>query len=85
MKNKLTDLNNHLFAALERLNDESLTLEEVEREINRGNAIATIGAVIVKNADTQLKAYKLARENGVNANIKFDLLISNETNETKGK
>lgn len=85
MKNKLTDLNNHLFAALERLNDESLTPEEVEREINRGNAVATIGTVIVKNADTQLKAYKLASENGMNANVKFDLLISNETNETKGK
>lgn len=85
MKNKLTDLNNHLFAALERLNDESLTPEEVEREINRGNAVATIGAVIVKNAATQLQAYKLASENGMDANVKFDLLISNETNETKGK
>jgi len=35
MKNKLGDLNNHLFAALERLNDESLSVEQIETEAKR--------------------------------------------------
>ena len=32
MKNTLVDLNNHLFAELERLSDEDLTSEELEAE-----------------------------------------------------
>ena len=35
MKNKLSDLNDHLFSQLERLSDEALTPEEIEREAKR--------------------------------------------------
>lgn len=46
MKNKLTDLNNHLFEQLERLNDEELSDQELEREIKRSKALSDIAGKI---------------------------------------
>lgn len=64
MKNKLEDLNNHLFEALERLNDENLTEEQLRTEIRRSDAITKIGSVIVANAAMQLKAFQYYNEEG---------------------
>lgn len=64
MKNKLGDLNNHLFAQLERLADESLTPEQIEQEAKRADAIVSVADRIVGNADLQLKAAKLFAEHG---------------------
>ena len=44
-RNTLMDLNNHLFAELERLGDEDLTQEELEKEIARADAITKVGDV----------------------------------------
>lgn len=35
MKNTLSDLNNYLFESIERLNDDSLSEEALEKEIKR--------------------------------------------------
>jgi hypothetical protein len=59
VKNKLTDLNNHLFAQLERLSDEDLTAEQIEQEVNRSEAIVSVAEQIVRNADLQLKAVSI--------------------------
>jgi hypothetical protein len=64
MKNKLTDLNNHLFAQLERLGDESLTPEQIDSEVKRAGAIVEISDQVTSNADLQLKAAKLFAEHG---------------------
>lgn len=64
MKNKLTDLNNHLFAQLERLGDEDLTPEQIETEAARADAIVSVSDSILRNADLQLKAVKILADHG---------------------
>lgn len=59
MKNRLSDLNNHLFAQLERLSDEDLTAEQIAQEVQRADAIVNVSDQIVRNADLQLKAVTL--------------------------
>jgi hypothetical protein len=64
MKNKLTDLNNHLFAQLERLSDESASAESIEREIQRAEAIVKVSNQIIETADVSLRAAKIMVEYG---------------------
>lgn len=66
MKNKLSDLNNHLFAQLERLSDEDLTPEQVDLESKRGEAIVAVADQIIRNAALQIKAAELVADYGSN-------------------
>lgn len=59
MKNTLGDLNNHLFAQLERLGDEDILGDELEDEILRAKAVTDVAAKIIENANTILNAKKL--------------------------
>jgi cell shape-determining protein MreC len=63
-RNKLIDLNNHLFEQLERLNDDELSEEQLEREIKRTKAMCNVGKVIVENAAVVLEAQKHFAEYG---------------------
>lgn len=56
MKNKLTDLNNHLFAQLERLGDEDLNEEQLQTELERTKAISSVAKNIVENGRLLLDA-----------------------------
>lgn len=64
MKNNLTDLNNHLFEQLERMNDEDLTDEQLDKEIKRTKAMTEIAGKIIDNASLGLQAEKLRIEYG---------------------
>ena len=64
MKNTLGDLNNHLFAQLEKLGDDDLTGEELESELKRADAICDISEQIIKNGELQYKAMKHMDEYG---------------------
>lgn len=62
MKNTLGDLNNHLFAELERLSEEDLQGEELQEEITRAKAVTGIASQIISNANVILQAKKLQAE-----------------------
>ena len=64
MKNKITDLNNHLFAQLERLGEEGLKSDEIERECRRTDAIVAVSEQIIRSATISLKAAELIAQNG---------------------
>ena len=64
MKNKLVDLNNHLFAQLERLGDENLTGDTLQQEAARTDAIVKLSEQIVNNATVSLKAAELIAKHG---------------------
>jgi hypothetical protein len=55
----MVDLKNHLFQAIERLNDDSLSDEQIKTEISMAQAIADIGKVIVDGAKTTLLHAKI--------------------------
>lgn len=65
MKNKLSDLNNHLFAQLERLGDEEITGEQLNEEISRAKAVTDIASQVISNANLALKAQTLMYEYGI--------------------
>lgn len=81
-RNTLMDLNNHLFAELERLGDEDLTQEELEKEIARADAITKVGNVLVNNAKTALEATKTQMEWGRRESVKIpEMLLENKKHE----
>ena len=59
-KNTLIDLNNHLFAQLERLGDEDMTDEQLQKEINRAKAIDGVAKNIIENAKVTLEGAQFA-------------------------
>ena len=57
-KNKISDLRDHLFAALERIDDDTLTPEQIEAEVNKAKAISAIGSVIINSAKIEVDFIK---------------------------
>lgn len=55
MNNTLSDLNNHLFEQLERLNDESLTEEQLNTELKRADGMSKIASQIIQNGELAFK------------------------------
>ena len=64
MKNKLSDLNNHLFAQLERLGEEGISDDKIATEAKRAEAMVQVADQIIRNADLQLKAVVVLERTG---------------------
>ena len=63
-RNTLSDLNNHLFATLERLGDESLDAEQMKMEIDRAKAIKDVAGAVVSNSRLMLNAIEFRSQYG---------------------
>lgn len=82
MKNKLTNLNDHLFAQLERLSEEDLTPEALVKEISRTDALVKVSEQIISNASLALRGAELVAEYGGKGTFEH-LLPMIEGNQTK--
>jgi hypothetical protein len=58
VKNKLSDLNNHLFAQMERLSDEELKGDALKEELIRSKAVSSIAKDIIGNGQLVLQTQK---------------------------
>ena len=74
-QNTLGDLTNHLFAELERLGDESMDAEQLDREIERARAITGVASQVISNARTMLDAVRL-RDDANDANMRLPRMLS---------
>lgn len=73
-KNKLADLNDHLFAQLERLGDEDLTGDALVSEIERARAISSVATQVIANGSLVLKAAHFNDER-MNADAKLPPML----------
>ncbi|MDE9566409.1 hypothetical protein KKI93_20830 [Xenorhabdus bovienii] len=71
MKNTLEDLNNHLFAQLERLSDEDISGENLETEIRRAKAISGMATQIISNGKLTLDDQKALGNQEIQTAPKF--------------
>ena len=81
MKNKLSDLNNHLFAQMERLCEEDLKGDALQEEIKRATAVTLISTQIIENAKTCIKGYEIAAEYGFQNKELLSNLLEDKSNE----
>lgn len=60
--NTLMALNNHLFEQMERLNDDSLSKEDLKKELDRSRGMMNLSTKIIDNARLSLEAEQLKIE-----------------------
>lgn len=64
MKNTLSDLNNYLFETLERLLDDNLTEEQMQRELVRSQAVTSVAETVIHNGELALKTMQHLNDMG---------------------
>ena len=74
MKNTLSDLNNYLFEQLERLQDDDLTDEQLEKKIKRSKAVQSVAKTIIENGALALDAKKHLDEYGKGDSVELPML-----------
>lgn len=57
-RNGMNDLRDHLFAALERLNDDELTPEQLATEVEKAQAISNLSNSVINSAKAEVDFMK---------------------------
>lgn len=83
MKNTLSDLNNYLFESMERLNDDSLSDEELDKEIKRSESVTKIAKTIIDNGHLALSVKKHLDEYGKGDSYKMPGMLESKDDEPK--
>lgn len=78
MQNTLVDLNNHLFAQLERLGDEDIKGEELKEEINRSKAVMGVAKSIIDNGSLVLEGQKFIAGDNLSADTELPKMLRGE-------
>lgn len=64
MKNKVSDVRDHLVAMLERLDDDNLTVEEMNQVIERAKTTTLVATTYIGAVKVELDAIRLMDETG---------------------
>lgn len=64
MKNKISDLNNLLFAQLEKLSEPDLIGEALQQEMCRAESMVKVGTQITSNFKVSMEGVKLLIDGG---------------------
>ena len=59
MKNNINDLRNHMFAAMELINDDTLTSDQLKVAIEKAKALSDLGKVVVESAKAEILYAKM--------------------------
>lgn len=78
MKTTLNDLNEFLFESLERLTNEDLSDEQLDKEIKRNEAIQKTAKTIIENGALALQVKKHLDEYGAGNNVELTLLTNKD-------
>jgi len=78
-RNKISDLNNHLFSQLEKLNDDDLNGDKLDNEVQRAKAMSSLASQIIASTKLTLDAMKMAHNGDINFNDIPNML--NQDNE----
>lgn len=81
----ISDLNRILFDRLEAFDNKNMTEEELNREIQKTEAVVKVSDVILKNASLALRAQQLFNEYGTGKTIDIPLLGINDGQLRKNK
>jgi len=65
-RNKISDLNNHLFAQLEKPNDDQLQGDNLNTEVNRARAMSSLASQIINSTKLTLDAIKMSNNGEIN-------------------
>jgi hypothetical protein len=75
MKNTLSDLNDYLFEQIERLQDDSLSEEQLGNELKRSDTITKLAKTIIDNGNLALNVKKHLDEYGAGKNYEMPALL----------